>query len=200
MGLLDSILGGALGGGTAQGGTAREADSGSPGGGALAALLPVVLSMLANRQGGGASGGSGGGLGDMIGGMLGGGSRGGSSGGGLGDLLGGMMGGQSSGGGGLGGLGSLLEQFQQAGLGDQVKSWVGTGQNLPISADAIGQVFGGDTISRIARQAGLSESEASHGLSELLPEVVDKLTPGGELPDFAQLSASVDALRQRIGG
>jgi uncharacterized protein YidB (DUF937 family) len=130
--------------------------------------------------------------------MLGGKQEGGST-GGLGDLLGAMMGGQSSGAGGMGGLGSILEKFQQAGMGDQVKSWVGTGQNLPISPDAIGQVFGSDALAKIARQTGLSEQDASQGLSQLLPEVVDHLTPNGQLPDLSQLSASVDALRQRLG-
>ncbi len=193
MGLLDSILGGAFG--NAMGGQAQSAPASTgSGSGALAALLPVVLRMLANRSSGSQGGG---GLGDMLGGMLGGKQQAG-SGGGLGDLLGGMMGGQS-GGAGLGGLGSILEKFQQAGMGDQVKSWVGTGQNLPISPEAIGRVFGGDALSRIARQTGLSEQDASQGLSQLLPEVVDHLTPHGQLPDLSQLSASVDSLRKRLG-
>jgi uncharacterized protein YidB (DUF937 family) len=114
-------------------------------------------------------------------------------------VLGGMMGGgQASG--GMGGLGSLLEKFQQAGLGEQVNSWVGTGKNLPISPDAIGEVFGSDTLSKIARHAGVSEAEASHGLSQILPEVVDHLTPNGQMPDLSELSASVDALSRRMGG
>jgi uncharacterized protein YidB (DUF937 family) len=76
---------------------------------------------------------------------------------------------------------------------------VGTGENMPISADAIGKVFGSDAIAKIAQHAGVSESDASAGLSKLLPEVVDKLTPNGQLPDMSQLAASVEALRQRMG-
>ena len=118
-------------------------------------------------------------------------------GGGLGDLIGGMLGGGAAAG-GAGGLGDLLQRFQQAGYGDQAQSWVGTGQNLPISPDIIGQIFGGGGLSQIARQAGLSEQETSEGLSQLLPDVVDHFTPGGQVPDLDQLSASVDALARQF--
>jgi uncharacterized protein YidB (DUF937 family) len=163
----------------------------------LTALLPIVLGMLTNRGGGAAAGsGGGGGLGDILGGMLGGGggtAR--SGGGGLGDILGGMLGGGSR---GAGGLGGLLEQFQRAGLTEQANSWVSTGQNLPISPDMIGQVFGGGALSQIARQAGISEAEASQGLSQILPEVVDRLTPDGSVPDLDQLTSSVQDMMRRM--
>jgi uncharacterized protein YidB (DUF937 family) len=94
----------------------------------------------------------------------------------------------------------LLQRFQQAGYGGQARSWVGTGQNLPIPADVIGQVFGPGALSQIARQTGLSEQDASAGLSQLLPEVVDRLTPGGEVPGLDQLSASVEALARQFRG
>jgi uncharacterized protein YidB (DUF937 family) len=90
--------------------------------------------------------------------------------------------------------------MQRAGFGDQARSWVGTGQNMPISPDALGQVFGQGGIEEIARQAGLTPREASEGLSELLPEVVDRVTPDGEVPDLDRLTMSVDSLRQRLGG
>ncbi len=101
---------------------------------------------------------------------------------------------------GGGGLGDLLERFQQAGYGDQAHSWVSTGQNLPISPDVIGQIFGTGGLSQIARQAGLSEEQTSEGLSQLLPDVVDHFTPGGQVPDLDQLSASVDALARQFRG
>jgi uncharacterized protein YidB (DUF937 family) len=140
-------------------------------------------------------------LDDLLGGVLGAGARpqgGGppqSAGLGLGQVLGG--GGGQSGGGGLGGL---LAQMQRAGYGDQARSWVGTGQNMPISTDALSQIFGQGGIEEIARRAGLSPEQASSGLSQLLPEVVDHVTPGGKEPDFDQLTRSVDGLRQRLGG
>jgi uncharacterized protein YidB (DUF937 family) len=193
MGLLDDLLGSALGGGSTQGGRGRGAAPGSGGGmgGVMMALLPVVLSMLANRSGGGRQGG--GGLADILGQVLGGG-------GGMRDMTAGMSGRGAGMGGGMGGLGALLEQMQQAGLGDQARSWVGTGQNMPVSPDAMSQIFGEGGIGAIARQAGLTPQETSEGLSELLPDVVNHVTPTGEVPDFDQLSRSVEDLRRRMGG
>jgi uncharacterized protein YidB (DUF937 family) len=222
MGILDDLLASAAGSGGAGGmggrggvgdlgGAARRAPAPSqaPSGGGMSsvlmALLPVVLSMLASRGGGAQQGGlgaGGGGLGDILGQVLGGGAqRGGTSaggGGGLEDILGGMLGG-GGGGGGMGGLGGLLEQMARAGYGDQARSWVGTGQNQPISPDALEQIFGHGGLAEIARQAGVSESDASRGLSELLPEVVDRVTPGGQVPDLDQLAASVSDLSRRLG-
>jgi uncharacterized protein YidB (DUF937 family) len=213
MGILDDLLASAAGHGGAGGmggkgdlgGAARRAPAPSqaPSGGGtssvLMALLPVVLAMLANR-GGGAQPAGGGGLGDILGQVLGGGAqpRGG---GGLEDLLGGLLGGGGAraGAGGLGGLGGLLEQMARAGYGDQARSWVGTGQNMPLSPEALEQIFGHGGLSEIARQAGVSEADATRGLAELLPEVVDRVTPGGQVPDFDQLTASVSDLSRRLG-
>ena len=200
MGLLDDLLGGVLGGDAEQDRGRRQAPppgAGGSGGGmgaVMTALLPVVLSMLANR--GSSAGQTGGGLGDILGQVLGGGTRR-ASGGGLGDVLGGILGGGA--GGGMGPLGGLLEQMQRAGYGDQARSWDGTGQNMPISPDALGEIFGRDGIDELARRAGVTPQEASEGLSELLPEVVDRVTPGGQAPDLDQLSSSVDDLLRRMG-
>lgn len=215
MGLLDDVLGSVLGNST--GGAGQQAEGGGTGGSSrvLMALLPVVLGMLINRQGRatdsggglgdvlggmlGGRGGQGGGVGEVLGGMLGG-AGGGAAGGGMGAVLGSMLGGGAGGAGGLGGLGGLLEQFQRAGFAEQANSWVGTGQNLPISPDALSQVFGSDTLSQIAEQAGVSEAEASEGMSQLLPAVVDQLTPDGNPPDLDQLIASVGSLTRQFGG
>jgi uncharacterized protein YidB (DUF937 family) len=113
----------------------------------------------------------------------------------IGAVLGG--GGSSGGGGGLGGLGSILGRLQQTGYGDQANSWVGRGQNQPLPPDAMAQVFGNGGLAEIARRAGVSEADASRGLSQLLPEVVDHVTPDGRVPDLDSLAASVDALTQR---
>lgn len=111
----------------------------------------------------------------------------GSSGGGQDQLINlvlGMLANNGSGGGaGGGGLGALVEQFQRGGLGDVVNSWVGTGQNLPVSPGQLEQVLGGDTIAQIARQMGLSHGDAAGQLSSLLPEVIDRLTPNGRVPE-----------------
>jgi uncharacterized protein YidB (DUF937 family) len=193
MGLLDELIRGALGGaggglggplGGALGQQRAPTEQGGGGnmGGILMALLPVVLSMLANRGSAQHTG-----FGEAQGG------------GGLADLIGGMLGGGSAAG-GVGSLGDLLQRFEQAGYGSEAQSWVSTGQNLPISPDIIGQIFGSSGLSQIARQAGLTEQETSEGLSQLLPDAVDHFTPGGQVPDVDQLSASVEALARQFRG
>lgn len=192
MGPLEGILGNLLGASTG----AAQASGGGLGSGnsLLKSLLPVVLEILINRQGG-----SGGGLANVLGGMLGGGGGNAAAGGLVGAALGGLLGG-SGGTGGASGLGALLEQFQRAGFAEQATSWVGSGQNLPISPEVIGQVFGSDRLSQIARQVGVSEADASAGLAQLLPEVVDRVTPNGQMPDLDQLVASVAGLSRQFGG
>jgi uncharacterized protein YidB (DUF937 family) len=83
---------------------------------------------------------------------------------------------------GPGGLGDLVGKFTQAGMGDVIGSWIGHGQNAPISGDQLGQVLGADTIGALAAQLGLSHGEAASQLSQVLPQVVDHLTPNGEVP------------------
>jgi uncharacterized protein YidB (DUF937 family) len=165
-------------------------------GSVMTALLPVLLSMLASRSSGASQ--TGGGLGDLLGPVLGGGAQRG-TGGGLGDVVSGMLGRGAGPGGGMGALGGLLEQMQRAGFGEEARSWVGPGQNMPISPDALGQIFGQGGLEEIARQAGLTPRQTSEGLSELLPEVVDHVTPDGQVPDLDQLTLSVENLRRRLG-
>lgn len=81
----------------------------------------------------------------------------------------------------LGGLAGLVQMFQKNGLGEIVNSWVGTGKNLPISAEQIKQGLGGDLLNQLAGKAGLSPDAASAQLSGLLPDLVDKLTPNGAI-------------------
>jgi uncharacterized protein YidB (DUF937 family) len=81
-----------------------------------------------------------------------------------------------------GGVQGIVSQLQQQGLGDTVKSWVGTGGNQPISPDQIHQAFGADTIEALAAKAGLNPQDLAQKLSQLLPQAIDKLTPGGEIP------------------
>jgi len=110
----------------------------------------------------------------------------GSGGGGQADLLKAVVGMLAQGGqgqaGGLGGLGDLVSRFQQGGLGDVVGSWVGTGQNMPVSADQLGGVLGDDVISQLTRQTGMDSGDLLGQLSQMLPQVVDRLTPTGQLP------------------
>ena len=109
--------------------------------------------------------------------------------GGLGDLFKGLGGGNgmAAGAGGLGGLltgglGDLLKQFQGAGKEDVAKSWVGTGQNQPITPTDLGTVLTPEQIDFLMARTGLSREELLTGLSEQLPKAVDHLTPEGRLP------------------
>ena len=150
----------------------------------LIALAPVVLAMMRGSQDQRTQSG---GLGT------------GSSGGGLGDLLGKMFGG-TTGSSGMGGLGGLLEQFRRAGYGDQTSSWISTGQNQPLPPDALERTFGRSSVAEIARMAGVSEEDASRGLSQLIPEMVDRVTPGGQMPDHQALLSNLSNLSRQFGG
>ena len=84
-----------------------------------------------------------------------------------------------------GGLQDLLGKLGGAGLGGQADSWVGTGANEPVSADQLAAALP-DEVSQIAAQAGLDPSEVSASLSELLPGLVDRVSPNGQLPSSPQ--------------
>ena len=81
-----------------------------------------------------------------------------------------------------GGVSGIVTQLEQQGLGATVKSWVGTGPNQPISADQVHQAIGADTIQEIAAKFGLTPQDLAHKLSQVLPQAIDKLTPGGVVP------------------
>ncbi len=80
------------------------------------------------------------------------------------------------------GLQSLVQRFTQGGLGEVVQSWIGTGANLPVSAEQLKSALGNDTLGAMAQQAGMSHGDLAGQLAQLLPQVVDKLTPNGQLP------------------
>jgi len=82
-----------------------------------------------------------------------------------------------------GGLQGLVQQFTQAGLAQQAQSWVSAGQNLPISAEQITQVLGSGKLQEIAKQLGIDHGDAAGGLADLLPQVVNHLTPNGAVQD-----------------
>jgi len=139
---------------------------------------------------GGKLGQGSGGLGGVLGSVLGGGGAGA---GGLGGVLGSVLGGAGAGAGGLGGvlsggLGDLLEQFHGAGRGDAATSWVGTGQNQPISPHDLSRVLTTEQVDFLMQRTGLSREELLAGLSEQLPAVVDQLTPAGRLPTADEIN------------
>jgi uncharacterized protein YidB (DUF937 family) len=138
-----------------------------------AALINAVIQMVANK------GGAGGGLGGLVAGLAGGAAA------------------QQGGMGGLGGLGGLIGALTQGGLGQAANSWVGTGQNHPVSPDQITQALGGSDggiLAQLAQAAGMSHGEAASGLSQVLPGLIDKLTPDGQIPQQDSLEKMLGSL------
>lgn len=96
-----------------------------------------------------------------------------------------------------GGIQGLVKAFEQNGLGQVVGSWISTGQNLPISGEQLQAVLGNEQVQAIAQKLGLSPQDLSGQLSQLLPQVVDKLTPNGALPQGDVLQAAIGGM---LGG
>jgi uncharacterized protein YidB (DUF937 family) len=88
----------------------------------------------------------------------------------------------------LAGLGGLVSRFQQNGQGNVVNSWVGSGQNQPISPAQLGSALGPDVVNALAQRTGLPQEQITAELSRILPGIVDKLTPNGRLPTQAELA------------
>ena len=101
--------------------------------------------------------------------------------------------------GGQGGLNNLISQFASNGLGDIVNSWTGTGNNLPISGDQLQNVLGKDKINQLASKVGMDSNSFTNQLSNLLPQVVDKLTPEGKVPEGDIMSKGMDLLGGLLG-
>ncbi len=107
----------------------------------------------------------------------------------------GSLGGMLSG----GGLTSILGKLTQAGLGSQVDSWVGTGTNASVSPKALSGALGADVIGKIAAENGVSNRQAANGLSKLLPQVVNSLSPKGALASGTDLDDLLKKLPSLLG-
>ena len=101
--------------------------------------------------------------------------------------------------GGQGGLNNLISQFASKGLGDVIGSWVSTGKNLPVSGDQLQSVLGKDTINNLASKLGMDKGALTSQLTNLLPDVVDKLTPDGKVPEGDIMSKGMDILGGLLG-
>ena len=103
-----------------------------------------------------------------------------------------------------GGLQGLASKFAQSGQGNAFQSWVGMGENQPISSDQIQQALGSDQVKAIAARMGVDPAVASTFLAEYLPKVVDKLTPAGQIDPNADhqqgLATLLPSLLQSLGG
>jgi uncharacterized protein YidB (DUF937 family) len=100
-----------------------------------------------------------------------------------------------------GGLEGLLGKFREGGLSRQADSWVGTGQNMNISADQFQQIFGSSTISDLASRLGVSEQKAGSEMAQILPEVINRLTPEGQVPESSndEISQALSSLANSAG-
>lgn len=97
-----------------------------------------------------------------------------------------------------GGIQALVSAFKDKGLGELVASWIGTGENLPISAEQLQTVLGSEQVQAIAQKLGLSSSDVSDSLAKLLPQAIDTLSPNGQLPEGNMLEQGL-ALLKRFG-
>ncbi|MBR8318695.1 MULTISPECIES: YidB family protein [Burkholderia cepacia complex] len=123
---------------------------------------------------------------------------------GLLDIVGGLIGGQAGGNSQSalittalefinnqpGGLNGLIEKFKAGGAGEIIGSWVGTGENQPISPDTLQNVLGSDVVGSLASKVGIDPSQASSILAQVLPHVVNGATPNGEVPASGQVDMS----------
>jgi uncharacterized protein YidB (DUF937 family) len=94
-----------------------------------------------------------------------------------------------------GGISGLLQQFASKGLGNIVSSWISTGQNLPISPEQLGSVLSSEQVKAVAQQSGMSPEAVHGGLAQLLPQLVDRLTPNGEVPQGDLMSKGLELLK-----
>ncbi len=97
-----------------------------------------------------------------------------------------------------GGLQGLVQSFHDKGMGGLVSSWVSTGPNPPISADQVHQVLGSDQVKALAAKAGISPDMAGGAIAQLLPGIIDKLTPNGSVPDHSNVMSMVGGLLQNL--
>ena len=79
-----------------------------------------------------------------------------------------------------GGIKGIVDQFQQQGLGPTIQSWIGNGENLPITPDQVHQVLGSDTIQQLAAKLGIPPNELEAKLSQILPQAIEQMTPNGK--------------------
>ena len=99
-----------------------------------------------------------------------------------------------------GGLGGLVQRFESAGLGNTISSWIGTGENQPVSPDALHSILGSDIVQQIAAKTGLPIEQLLPLIAQHLPQLVDGMTPSGEVPsEGSLLNAGLSFLKSQLG-
>jgi uncharacterized protein YidB (DUF937 family) len=94
----------------------------------------------------------------------------------------------------VGGVAGLQKMFQQGGLGSVISSWIGTGHNMPVSADQLQNVLHGGALQQVAQKAGMDPTQLTGMMASLLPHLVDKMTPNGEIPNASALQQMLKGL------
>ena len=94
----------------------------------------------------------------------------------------------------VGGVAGLQKMFQQGGLGNVISSWIGTGQNVPVSASQLQNVLHGGALQQVAQKAGIDPTQLTGMMASLLPHLVDKMTPNGEIPNASTLQNMLKGL------
>jgi uncharacterized protein YidB (DUF937 family) len=102
--------------------------------------------------------------------------------------------------GGRGGLADVIGAFNKGGLGDVMSSWVSGGPNKPVDPGALANVLGPDVLGQFARQAGIGHGDASSVLASVLPELVNQMTPQGQVPQGNSLDSTIGSLLGQLGG
>ena len=125
-------------------------------------------------------------LDSVLGGLLGGQQQQSPVGGILSSLLGGGGSAAAGQGGGMGGLMNLVGRFQQAGMGNVAQSWIGNGPNQSVSPQQLQSVFGEQQVNQWAQQANMQPHDLLGPLAHFLPQAVDRMTPGGNMPGGIQ--------------
>ncbi len=97
-----------------------------------------------------------------------------------------------------GGLQGMVQSFHDKGMGALVSSWVGSEANCPITADQIHQVLGSDQVQALAAKAGINPDVAGHAIAQLLPGLVNQLTPNGSVPDHSNFLAMASSMLQNF--
>lgn len=100
----------------------------------------------------------------------------------------------------FGGLPGLLQKFKDNGMGDLVSSWIGNGANLPVSSAQIGQVLGAPLVQQLASKSGIAPTDVLTQLAQMLPDVINKLSPNGALPTGGLLEQGISLLKGKLLG
>jgi uncharacterized protein YidB (DUF937 family) len=113
---------------------------------------------------------------------------------GIGKMMGqlkGMLGGD---------VGGVMDKLKSGGLSEQFKSWVGKGENKPVTADQVTQALGNEHIAKIAEQTGMSQDQAAQNIADKLPGMVDKMTPDGDQSALSGMTSKAGSAVSDVTG